>query len=201
MPNQLQTARYDGLVRRAGGLLGGGSKVTESLSELFPVMDLENLQPELLLLAGWHTAFTTKTLPATVGETSRLGIFNPVGSGLIVVVTDVFLDTAVEAAIAFTLSTTPLTDDSFSGAPRDGRDGVVVNTGAKVAQQKTGNTIQRGRVVTAALESYHHTALNGLAVLGPGTGLEYGTVVDNVLLNGTIFWRERTALSSELNFP
>ena len=201
MPNQLQTARYDGLVRRVGGLLGGGSKVTESLSELFPMMDVENLPAELLLLAGWRTAFTTKTLAATVGETSRFGIFNPAGSGLIVVVTDVFLDTAVEAAIAFTTSTTPLTDDSFSGIPRDARDGVAQNTGAKVSQQQTGNTSMNGRLVTQVNDTLHHTAKNGIAVLGPGTGLEYGTVIDNVLLNGTIFWRERAALSSELNFP
>lgn len=201
MPNQLQTARYDGLVRRVGGLLGGGSKVTESLSELFPMMDVENLPPELLLLAGWRTAFTTKTVPATVGETSRLGIFNPAGSGLIVVVTDVFLDASVALSIGYTTTTTALTDDSFSGVPRDTRDGVVVNTGAKVAQQVTGNTVIRGRIILRALIQYHHHAKNGLAVLGPGTGWEYGTDADNRALNGTIFWRERPALSSELNFP
>jgi len=201
MPNQLQTARYDGLVRRVGGLLGGGSKVTESLSELFPMVDVENLPAELLLLAGWRTAFTTKTVPATAGQTSRIGIFNPAGSGLIVVVSDVYLDADQATVVAYTLATTALTVDSFSGAPRDGRDGVVVNTGAKVSQQSTGNTVQRGRIILTQQETTHHTAKNGLAVLGPGTGFEYGTDIDNVNLNATIFWRERAALSSELNFP
>ncbi len=201
MTNDLQTARYDGLIRRVGGLLGGGSKVTETLSELFPMIDCENLPAELLFLAGWKTAFTTKSVGATVGQTSRMGIFNPLGSGLIVVVTDVFLDTAVDVGIAFTTSSTALTDDNFSGAPRDTRGGVAVNTGAKVGQQQTGNTVQRGRIVTNSNVTFQHTAKNGLAVLRPGTGWEYGTIADNLLLSATFFWRERVALSSELNFP
>ena len=201
MPNQLQTARYDGLVRRVGGLLGGGSKVTESLSELFPMMDVENLPAELLLLAGWRTAFTTKTVDATVGETSRAGIFNPVGSGIIVVLTDVWLSSGSAIAVAYSTSGTELDTDSFSGVPRDTRAGLLVTTGAKVALQQTGNTVQRGRLIIELAITYHHFAKNGLAVLAPGTGFEYGTVVDNEILNATFFWRERAALSSELNFP
>ena len=202
MTNDLQTARYDGLMRRAGGLLGGGSKVTETLSELFPMMDMENLPAELLLLAGWRTKFTTKTVGATVGQTSRAGIFNPIGSGLIVVLTDVLLDvTLPDQIIVYSTTITELTDDSLSGVPRDTRDGVVVNSGAKVAQQQTGNTVQRGRLLIADFGSFHHFAKNGLAVLAPGTGFEYGTLIDNLPLNATFFWRERAALSSELNFP
>ncbi|MEE8609041.1 MAG: hypothetical protein V3S55_15665 [Nitrospiraceae bacterium] len=165
------------------------------------MLDVENLPAELLLLAGWRTKFTTKTVAATVGETSRIGIFNPAQSGLIVVVTDVWLSANAAIAVAYSTSLTALTDDSFSGAPRDSRDGVAVNSGAKVAQQQTGNTVQRGRLIVQIAETYHHTAKNGLAVLGPGTGFEYGTVVDNEVLNATIFWRERAALSSEVNFP
>lgn len=201
MPNQLQTARYDGLVRRAGGLLGGGSKVTESLSEMFPTFDLENLPAELLLLAGWRTAFTSQNVAATIGETSRIGLFNPAGSGLIVVLTDVFLDAAQVTNVAYDLTSVALTGGDNSGKPRDGRDGVIVNTGAKISNQSTGNTGQFGRIILAASSTTHHTAKNGLAVLGPGTGWEYGTTADNNNLNATFFWRERAALSSELNFP
>jgi len=201
MPNQLQTARYDGLVRRVGGLLGGGSKVTESLSELFPMMDVENLTPELLLLAGWRTAFSTQIVLATVGETSRIGLFNPAGSGLIVVVTDVFLDADQSTVVAYDLTDVALTGGDNSGKPRDGRDGVIVNTGAKISNQQTGNTVAFGRIIIPVQQTIHHTSKNGLAVLGPGTGWEYGTFVDNVNMNATIHWRERAALSSELNFP
>ena len=181
--------------------MGGGSKLTESLTELFPTMDLENLPAELLLLAGWRTAFTTKTMTALAGQTSRAALFNPAGSGLIVVVSDVYLDGSAQLPVAYTTTLTALTDDSFSGAPRDARDGVVVNTGAKVSQQQSGNTVQRGRIFLVPFTGFHHTSKNGIAVLGPGTGLEYGTVDDNRDLNITFHWRERAALSSELNFP
>ena len=201
MPNQLQTARYDGLVRRVGGLLGGGSKVTESLSELFPMMDVENLPAELLFLAGWRTALTTKVVAATVGETSRAGIFNPVGSGYIVVLTDVWLASSSVANIDYSPSIVELTDDSFSGEGRDGRGELGQGTAAKVAQQQTGNTAGRGRFVLEANVTFQHQAINEIAVLGPGTGWEYGTNADNILLNITFFWRERQALTSELNFP
>ena len=201
MPNELQTARYDGLIRRVGGLLGGGSKVTESLSELFPMIDVENLTPELLILGGWRTAFTTKNVTGVVAQSSRAGIFNPLGSGLIVVVTDVFLDTDSAQVIAYSTSEVALTDDSFSGVPRDTRNGVLVNTGAKVAEQNSGGTVQRGRIITSANATFQHTATNGLAILRPGSGFEYGTVSANIRLGATFFWRERPALSSELNFP
>jgi len=201
VPNQLQTARYDGLVRRVGGLLGGGSKVTESLSELFPMMDVENLPAELLWLAGWRTAFTTKVIAATVGETSRAALFNPEGSGLIVVLTDVWMSGNIGTGVAYSTSTVNLTDDSLSGAPRDTRAGVPGDTGAKVSQQQTGNTPQLGRIIIMDRPSTQHFSQNDIAVLAPGTGFEYGTISDNVPLNITFFWRERQALSSELNFP
>ena len=201
MPNQLQTARYDGLIRRVGGLLGGGSKVTESLSELFPMVDVENLPAELLFLAGWRTAFTTKTMNAVGGETSRAQLFNPLGSGLIVVCTDVYIISGTNTIINYTTTGTELTDDSFSGVPRDTRDGLLVTTGAKVAQQQTGNTVRRGTFIVPTQTPFHHFAKNGLAVLGPGTGWEYGTNADAQALDITFHWRERAALSSELNFP
>ncbi len=200
MPNELQTARYDGLIRRVAGLLGGGSKVTESLSELFPMIDVENLPAELLFLAGWRPGFSTQTVGATVGETSRFGLFNRAGTGRIVVVTDAWLDGSA-GTIAYTTSATQLSGGAASGTLRDTRAGATQGTSAFVGSQQTGNTQQRGRLVLEAGVTFHHHAENGIAVLSPGTGFEYGTVADNVVLNGTIFWRERAALSSELNFP
>ncbi len=200
MPNDLQTARYDGLIRRVGGLLGGGSKVTETLSELFPMMDVENLPAELLLLAGWHTHFTTQTVTQTVGQTSRAQLQNPANSGRIVVVTDCWIF-AAPSIIAYT-TTNVLFANTFSGVPRDTRDGVVVNSAARVALLQTGNTTRRGELNAESNVIAHHFAHeNSLAVLGPGTAWEYGTVSDNIFMDVTFFWREREALTSELNFP
>ena len=200
MPNDLQTARYDGLIRRVGGLLGGGSKVTESLSELFPMIDCENLPAELLFLAGWRTGYRAINVGATVGETSRAQLQNPLGSGLVMVVTDVWL-TTLQIVISYTV-TDVLFAGTFPGRLRDTRTGAIEDTGAVVALSQTGNTVKRGDFTTISNETFHHHATeNSLFVLSPGTALEYGTDTDNVALAVTFNWRERAALSSELNFP
>ena len=200
MPNDLQTARYDGLIRRVGGLLGGGSKVTESLSELFPMIDVENVPAELLFLGGWRTGFSTQTVPNTAGQTSRAQIINPLGSGRLAVVTDVWIVSA-QVDIAYTL-TDVLFTPAFFGRLRDGRTGADANSGCQVALSSLGNTVRRGNIKTVLNVTFHHFARhNELAVLSPGTALEYGTVQDNVVMDITFFWRERAALSSELNFP
>ena len=105
------------------------------------------------------------------------------------------------AVIDYSGSVVALTDDSLSGAGRDGRGNLLGDTAAKVAQQQTGNTAGRGKISLESIVSFHHHAENEIAVLSPGTGWEYGTNADNVLFGITFFWRERLALSSELNFP
>ncbi len=201
MPNDLQTARYDGLIRRVGGLLGGGSKVTETLSELFPMIDVENLPAELLFLAGWRTGYRAINTSATVGETSRSQLINPAGSGLIVAVTDVWLTSGATEVIAYSLVDVLFTP-VFPGRKRDTRTGAIEDTGTVVALEQIGNTIQRGAFNVAATETFHHFAQsNDLFVLSPGTAIEYGTTTDNTNLAITYMWRERAALSSELNFP
>lgn len=201
MTNDLQTARYDGLIRRVGGLLGGGSKVTETLSELFPMIDVENLPAELLLLSGWRTGYRAINVTATVGETSRAQLINPIGSGLLVTVTDVWINVPSFVQINYTLEDTLFTP-TFVGRLRDARTGALADSSAVVALQKTGNTVRRGTFTIGANETFHHRAQgNELFVLSPGTALEYGGDADNKAIEVTFYWRERAALSSELNFP
>ena len=201
MPNDLQTARYDGLIRRVGGLLGGGSKVTETLSELFPMVDVENLPAELLFLAGWRTGYRAINISATPGQTSRGQLINPLGSGLIVSVTDVWLEMTSIQQVNYTTESVLFTP-IFPGRKRDTRTGAIEDTGAVVALASTGNTVRRGSLTLLGNVTFHHHASNNdLFVLAPGTAIEYGTELDNLNLALTFFWRERAALSSELNFP
>ena len=202
MPNDLQTARYDGLIRRVGGLLGGGSKVTESLSELFPMIDVENLPAELLFLAGWTTGMNTAVQAATVGETSRMQVFNPVGSGKIAVLTDLHIQSATGVAlfVDWQINETPFAS-LFPGITRDTHAGFQRPTALSTGVLATGNTVTAGRFLLPASETFHFHLENGIAVLAPGTGVEFGTFADNQELSATFIWREREALSSELNFP
>lgn len=203
MTNELQTARYDNLVRRLGGLLGPGSKVTETLSELFPVVETENLPAELLFLGGWITGMNTAVVAATVGEASRVQVFNPAGSGKIAVVTDVFLQNidGNPNVINFQINETIFSPAPVTGITRDTHAGFAVGTALATGGLNTGNTPQAGLLFLEPLVTFHMHIENGICVLAPGSGLEFGTNVDNQALSATFFWRERVALPSELNFP
>ncbi len=200
--NSLQTARYDNLLRRSGGLLGPGAKVTETLSELFPTFDTENLPAELLFLGGWITGMGTAVQAQTVGQTSRVQVFNPLGSGKIAVLANVHFEGGDTAAfrIFWQINATPFVA-LFTGITRDTHAGFAVGTALTTGVLATGNTPRAGSFVVPALETFDFHVDNAIAVLAPGTGVEFGTELDNITLNATFFWRERVALDSELNFP
>ncbi len=199
--NSLQTARYDNLIRRTGGLLGPGAKVTETLSELFPVMETENLPAELLFLGGWITGMNTVIVNATVGETSRTQVFNPVGSGKIAVLTDVhFTNGGSAQTIDWQINETQLAALA-TGITRDTHAGFSVGTALGTSTLSTGNTPRAGTFIVTGNSTFVFHVENGIAVLAPGSGVEFGTNGDNVTLAATFFWRERIALDSELNFP
>jgi len=199
--NELQTARYDNLLRRAGGLLGPGSKITETLSELFPVFETENLPAELLFLGGWLTGMNTVIVDATVGQTSRAQVFNPLGSGKIAVITDVHLaTTGSQIFIDWQINETPFAT-LVTGITRDTHAGFSVGTALATGELSTGNTPRAGTFILPAAETMHFHVDNGIAVLAPGSGVEFGTNSDNAQLSATFFWRERIALPSELSFP
>jgi len=199
MTNIIQQARYDGLMRRVGGLLGPGSKVSETLSEVFPIFDLENLPMELLFLAGWRSHFATQLVLTTVGETSRASIFNPAGSGRLVVLTDVYVairntDDRLNAEVI----TTPFAAVQTSAPQRDTRGGA--DSAAKLSNLNTGNTNAFFVWWLESERTKHLWATGGLFVLAPGTGLDFGTTADARELDITFFWKERDALPSELSF-
>jgi len=189
-------------MRRIGGLLGPGSKVTESLSELFPVVETENLPAELLFLGGWVIGMNTAIQAATVGQTSRLQVFNPAGSGKIGVITDVYLSSSdgVGQVIDFQVNSTPFAA-IFTGTSRDSHVTVPFGTALATGVLATGNTPSAGVLIVPALTTFHHHSENGVCVLLPGSGIEYGTRADNQQFQGTFFWRERVVLPSETNFP
>ena len=202
MTNELQTARYDNLVRRLGGLLGPGSKVTETLSELFPVIEMENLPAELLFLGGWLTGMNTAIQGATVGQSSRVQVFNPVGTGKIAVITQIHVTTSggVSVFIDWEINATPF-PVIVTGTTRDTHAGFPQGTALSTGVLATGNTPRAGTFILPPEDTFTFTAENGIAVLTPGSGLELGTNLDNIALSVTFFWRERVALPSELNFP
>jgi len=196
----LQQARYDSLVRRVGGLYGGGAKVTEVLPEMFPVLELEHTTPELLALTGWRTAWQSTQRASGVGNDSTSQLFNPVGSGQLVAITQLFILVTTDSNVDIEIQNTPLAA-GVSGLYRDGRFGVPRRTAAIASSLDGGVTGGGLRVFIPANEVFKISDDNGICILSPGTGLNIGTAVQNITLVMNYFWRERPALESEINFP
>ena len=200
--SELQQNRYDQLVRRVGGIIGPGSKVSEVISELFPMIDVENVPPELLVYTGWHAAQRATQRTAGVGDLTASQLFNPLGSGLLVVLTKVLLSVNLVSDVNWQLGVAALADLQGRGQLRDDRAGGVVSgsatTETRTAAPFTVNPGNRARAeagVTLELSD-----VNGLAILTPGIGWNVGTTVTNARLTVQYFWRERVAEQSELQF-
>ncbi len=200
MSQDLQQARYDQLVRRVGALYGGGSKVTEVLAELFPVLEVEDTTPELLALTGWRTAWQSTERPASVAENSVSQLFNPAGSNQLVAVTQIIIRSSVDTFLNVEIQATQI-GTPVSGLFRDSRFGVPRSTTAQVSSIDLGVVGGGLRLIVTNNEETTYRDDNGIVVLAPGSGLTIGTTAANTILVVNYFWRERLAQASELLFP
>jgi len=197
----LQQARYDQLIRRVGGLYGGGSKVVEVLPEVFPVIELENTTPENLLFTGWRLAWQQIQQAAVALQTSKVQLANPAGSGILAAVTQIIIRTTVQMPIQVEVTDTLLVSAAIRGLFRDGRVGGQRATTCELRSDPNLPTGGGLRFFIDVNEEFHVRDDNGVCVLSPGTALDVGSVNDNTTLSVNFFWRERVALPSELNFP
>jgi len=198
---EIQQNRWDQLVRRVAGLIGPGSKVNNTIGDLFPMLDVENLPGELYLLAGTRLGFGGELQQGAAGETPRVQLFNPVGSGLLVTVTSVIISTNAIAVIRLLTDPIAQTTNSNNQRVRDTRLGSATFTTAEV------RSASDAVVLTADIEyrilPNTPTILadpDGVAVLAPGTGLTVTNTTVASQVTASFFWRERTAEQSELQF-
>ena len=201
MTYEVQQNRWDQTVRRASGSIGPGSRVAETLAELFPTFDVENLPLELMLLSGWTLGQGVANKPAVAGRFSKIQLFNPAQSGKLIVLTRLDLFSNSTSTVRYSLAETALTLDSGNVVARDTREGI---TGAGVGQMRTddtaGGVAAFGEFITQANISFLFENLDGLFVLAPGTGITFSQSIVNKSLLGNFLWRERVALQSELQF-
>jgi hypothetical protein len=155
-----------------------------------------------MFLGGWTLGMNTAVQAGTVGESSRLQVFNPTGSGKIAVLTDVYIAslTAGITEVDWQINETEFPANA-TGITRDTHAGFDAGTALNTGVLATGNTPKAGTFFMPSQVTVHFFGENSIAVLAPGSGVEFGTVLDNKALSATFFWRERIALPSELSFP
>jgi len=137
---------------------------------------------------------------AVVAESPTAQLFNPVGSGYLIIPTSVWISFQIAVVIRWGVGLVAMPVVPATQVFRDTRD--------LVPNLPTGQIRTRSAVATASgtnqtLKSAQNDFVlqdpNGIAVLAPGTGLEIGAAQTNVAGNFGFAWRERIAEPSELN--
>jgi len=198
--SELQQSRYDKILRRVGDLKGPGSKVADVVTELFPMLDVENVPGELLALGGTALCFGGQTLGPQAALIGRIQLFNPVGSGKLITVTQMVTASNVTEGWRAGMVNVALATAPSTQIHRDPRLGL---TTLPVGQIRTALTAAAapGTLQWRVLASTSFTMKdpNGVAILTPGTGFETSIAIVNTRVEAFFFWRERVAEPSELN--
>jgi len=198
---EIQQNRWDQLIRRVANVVGGGSQVNDTLNELFPVMDVENVPGELLALMGTRLGWCSSILQPTVGNRNHHQLFNPVDSGTLLAVTTVTVQANSAQYMRLDTRDTALTTLVGNERRRDTRTGVDADTtGQNRTLADTSNGGLAFRIRVLANEQEYVTDSNGVIILFPGTGLVVSTEATNVQSVISFMWRERTFEPAEVNF-
>lgn len=201
MTYEVQQTRWDRLIRRVSGSIGPGSRVSETISELFPVLDVERPPSELLALMGTRTAWGRILVPVPdVGDVGRGQLFNPVGSGKLITVTQFSIISGPTDIFEVGLLEVALANLSAVGGPRDGRFGTIL--GIVGALRQDSNITASPALFRVALPAFSLPTfdVNDICVLPPGFGLVISHTRIDTAFTVSFLWREREAQASELSF-
>ncbi len=199
---EIQQNRYDQLIRRVANIVSPGSMVNDALNELFPMIDVENLNAELALLTGWRLGFSSTAQNALAANQNLVQLFNPADSSLLVVLERADFRNSVSQIIEYGLATAALTNFTANQAMRDTREGILTSPVAQLREvQQVASIAAFGQFLLQADVTFTMEEKAGLFVLAPGTGITFSTTVVNTTSLIQFLWRERLAEPAELNFP
>jgi len=202
MTSEIQQNRYDMLIRRVGGLIGPGSKVSEVISELFPVFDVENMPGELLRLSGTRLCVGGGTLAGVVAEAPTAVLENPAGSNVLLTLERVDISPNVTTTMrwgmlnGFRATAVAIGTEIFRDVREFTPDQPTANV-RQISEVPFASGINQTRLL--ANTNLTLDTPNSVCVLPPGTSFEIGVGGNNVGIFYTFWWRERVAEQSELN--
>ena len=200
MSDEIQQTRYDRLIRRVAGIIGPGSKVSQVITELFPMIDVERVPPELLILMGTKICMGGGTTVATAGQAGKAQLFNPPDSGMIITLTDIVCSQTLTDVIRWGRSSVTfnarITTEVFTDFRNDPVSRPVGQVHQKIEAALASATNQ---VRIPGNNELHIQPKNSICVLSPGFGFEIGCGVFNAAFHFGFNWRERPIEPSELN--
>ncbi|KKK68551.1 hypothetical protein LCGC14_2942920 [marine sediment metagenome] len=200
MAYEVQQTRWDRIIRRVSGSIGPGSRVSETLSELFPVLDVENVPAELLMLGGSRLAIGRTSQAPVAAQFNHSMLRNPGDSGLIITVYEIRFSSTTAQVIqcgltlnTFTVGGSKQFADSRLGATNLPTGEIRIVTGAEVGPDFTRFN------VTPETDTIWRPPL-AIAVLGPASAVALQCGTANTQLTVSYFWKERSAEEAELQF-
>jgi len=200
MTYEVQQTRWDRIIRRVSGSIGPGSRVSETISELFPMLDVERVPGELLLLGGTSICHGGGTIAGAAGEAPTAQLFNPLDSGNLVTLTAVRITCDAITTLRWGTGVAVLGTAIGTQVFRDTR---LILPALPVGQVRQRSAVAlataTNQVVLPANTLLALKDPNDLAVLAPGTGFEIGSSVNTSRINYSFYWRERPAEQSELS--
>jgi len=199
---ELQQNRYDKLIRRVGGIIGPGSMVSEAITELFPMIDVENVPGELLALMGTRMAWARADLTSGGGLHPQVQLFNPVDSATILTVTSLQLSHTPTGGFEWGTSNAAMTTVTTNGEFRDTRLRVPAGNQAVGEIRTQSSAVPVGgaqEILVSSNVAFTINDENGLVVLSPGFGLDIQNTALASRLIASFAWRERALESSEVD--
>ena len=199
MTYEVQQTRWDRIIRRVSGSIGPGSRVSETLSELFPMIDVEQIPGELLLLGGTQMAMGQINQAALAANFTQAQLLNLGDSGNLITITQIRVSSSTAQLCRFGPTLTAFT---IAGAQ------AIRDTRRPPAEAPVGRV--RGDRLVAAGPNFFTGQLNGtddlvlqdpngIAVISPGAGFIVSAGLVNTNLICSFLWRERPAEQSELS--
>lgn len=202
MSFEIQQSRWDRLVRRVSGSIGPGSRVGTSISDLFPVLDVESVPGELLLLGGTRISHGTVNVTGSAGEFPNAILANPADAGQLITITQVSVQARVNNQ-----NITATIEAGATGAIQNTqrfRDSRLLSLVSFPSGQirSVSNPVLPGSEIgfgVIANNTVFFSDPNSLAVLAPGTQYVVASLLSASTITVSFWWREREAELSELN--
>lgn len=197
----MQVGRYNAILHKLLAMKEGAPAPTLA-PDILPVLVLESDRPEWAYLGGVALASAGAERAGVALQVAHLQIFNPVGSGALVIVNELVLASDNSAVIQWGVTPTAMATNETVGGAADTRllsPIAVRNVAAQIRSDSTVGLLGMSYTLgTIRVITNQGIVIPQDVVLAPGTGLLVSNRAIAALLQVTFIWRERAFEPSEV---
>ena len=183
------------------GLVGEGAIITSVLPDVFPVIDVEDMQTDGWKLSGWDLCQGFEIHTPGAGLTADIALENLPTSGILAVIEQVIVSTSAASPITWGFNTAGAVLAGATNGLKTRRDRRVSAAGdlpfLSVTEADSIPFSNAGRTFNQSQTPFIYEPPKGVAVLPPGQIMVFHAVTADVQLAVTYLWRERAIEPSE----